>query len=436
MHMGHTHFKNHIFHFRMKKAFLIIVTTSVCHSLLFAQRDLAEPTILKQQYHDRFNLISQFEGGDLSRYIYTHITEFYPNIILQKSNDSQPLPLDLNHAIDSFQVSLGEKETTLAKYILENPVDGMIVIHHGNIVFESYPRMLPNQRHIYMSVSKPFASTLVAILEDRGLINVDVTIEEYVPELKNTAWDGILIKNILDMASGICWEFENGMDTYNDLSSCYMQFEGTIGWSPSTELTPNSPYDALRKMDSYKEQGLSNDYSGINTFILSWLIEKVTGKRYTDVLEEEIWQPMGAESDGLMLTPKKNTMAVYGGISSTLRDLGRFGMLFTPSGRTNVISKAYLEKIQRGGRPDLLKASVSIPFNILLDGEKPIFSTYQWDFTMDDGDFYKSGFHGQGLYVSPQRDLVIAYFGTSNKDGKGHDLKNISRQLAKSVIFR
>ena len=189
-------------------------------------------------------------------------------------------------------------------------------------------------------------------------------------------------------------------------------------------------------MDSYKEQGISNDYSGINTFILSWLIEKVTGKRYTDILESEIWQPMGAESDGLMLTPKRNSMAVFGGISSTLRDLGRFGLLFTPSGSKSVISNDYLKKIQQGGRPELLEESVSIPFNILVDGEKPVFSTYQWDFTMADGDFYKSGFHGQGLYLSPKKDLVIAYFGTYNKDGTGHDLKNISRQLAKSEIFR
>jgi CubicO group peptidase (beta-lactamase class C family) len=287
-----------------------------------------------------------------------------------------------------------------------------------------------------MSVSKPFVSAIVGILEDQRLIDVNQTIEAYIPVLKNTDWDGIKIINILDMASGICWEFENGMDTYNDLNSCYMQFEGAIGWSPSTEKTPSDPYEAILGMRSYKEQGLSNDYSGINTFLLSWLIEKVTGKRYADVLESEIWQPMGAESDGLMLTPKRNTMAVYGGISSTLRDLARFGLLFTPSGPKNAYSNEFLKKIQYGGRPELLEASKSIPYNTLLDGEKPVFSTYQWDFTMADGDFYKSGFHGQGLYISPKKELVIAYFGTSNKDGTGHDLKNISRQLAKSELFR
>ncbi|MEM1001039.1 MAG: serine hydrolase [Bacteroidota bacterium] len=368
----------------------------------FAQTDLVDYELTKH-YHERFSLINQFEGGDLSRYVYTHISEFYPNITLQKSNKSQPLPIAPNPAIDSFQVTLETKEMTLANYIQKTSVDGMIIIHRGNIAFEAYPRMQANQKHLYMSVSKPFVSTIIAILEDRELIDVNLTIEEYIPELENTAWEGIQIINILDMASGICWEFENGMETYNDLNSCYMQFEGAIGWSPYTDQTPNDPYEAILKMSSYKEQGLSNDYSGINTFLLSWLIEKVTGKRYTDILESEIWQPMGAENDGLMLTPKRNIMAVYGGISSTLRDLGRFGLLFVPSGPKSAISDVYLKKIQHGGRPELLNASLSIPFNILLDGEKPIFSTYQWDFTMADGTFIKVVFTDRDCIYHPKR---------------------------------
>jgi hypothetical protein len=44
-------------------------------------------------------------------------------------------------------------------------------------------------------------------------------------------------------------------------------------------------------------------------------------------------------------------------------------------------------------------------------GERPRHNAYQWDFVMDDGDFFKSGFRGQGLYVSPSRDLVVAYLG-------------------------
>ncbi|MGI9263111.1 MAG: serine hydrolase, partial [Woeseiaceae bacterium] len=70
-----------------------------------------------------------------------------------------------------------------------------------------------------------------------------------------------------------------------------------------------------------------------------------------------------------------------------------------------------------------------------VDGEMPRHNSYQWDFVMDDGDFFKGGFGGQGLYISPSRDLVIAFFGTFDADEKGHEMTRIARQLAKSGLF-
>jgi hypothetical protein len=49
---------------------------------------------------------------------------------------------------------------------------------------------------------------------------------------------------------------------------------------------------------------------------------------------------------------------------------------------------------------------------------------------MEDGDFFKSGYRGQGLYVSPARDLVIAYFGEEEVGQAAH-----ARALATSGLF-
>ena len=54
---------------------------------------------------------------------------------------------------------------------------------------------------------------------------------------------------------------------------------------------------------------------------------------------------------------------------------------------------------------------------------------------MNDGDFFKAGFGGQGLYISPSRDLVIAFFGSFDEIDKDHEMTRISRQLAKSGLF-
>jgi len=54
---------------------------------------------------------------------------------------------------------------------------------------------------------------------------------------------------------------------------------------------------------------------------------------------------------------------------------------------------------------------------------------------MSDGDFFKGGYGGQGLYISPSRDLVIAFFGSFEEDGTSHEMTRIARQLAKSGLF-
>ncbi|MEQ8423474.1 MAG: hypothetical protein RIA63_02115, partial [Cyclobacteriaceae bacterium] len=69
------------------------------------------------------------------------------------------------------------------------------------------------------------------------------------------------------------------------------------------------------------------------------------------------------------------------------------------------------------------------------DLEENKYSSYQWSGVYDDGDFYKAAHGGQGLYISPEKDLVIAFYGTANTDRQGSQLHVISRQLSKSGLF-
>jgi CubicO group peptidase (beta-lactamase class C family) len=99
-----------------------------------------------------------------------------------------------------------------------------------------------------------------------------------------------------------------------------------------------------------------------------------------------------------------------------------------------VVSDTYLENIQTGGRTELFSAGNEDDVT-LVDGEAPRHNSYQWDFVMHDGDFFKGGYGGQGLYISPSRDLVIAFFGTFDDNGEGHEMIRVARQLAKSGLF-
>ena len=114
----------------------------------------------------------------------------------------------------------------------------------------------------------------------------------------------------------------------------------------------------------------------------------------------------------------------------------RFGLLFTPSWRKvsekRLVSDAYLKKIQHGGRPEIFaKAGAGKLWMKVLADDPPRHNTYQWDFVMPDGDFFKAGMNGQGLYISASRDVVVAFFGSGDNPSVGVSLR-LARAVAKS----
>jgi len=387
-------------------------------------------------YHAEFNLDNWDEGGPLMRYVFLHMAEFWNHTLIPRSGPVTTLPVSLREDVSSFVATTANGRIPLQEYVRHSTVNAALILHKGEIVFEAFPRMLEEDKHNYMSVSKPFASTLIALLEERGLIDVGNPIEHYLPALSDSGWAGVPVLDILDMASGInCLEQTEG--SYTDPAHCYYQFEASLGWVKPTARTPASTYDYMATLVSHRPSGEAFEYTSPDTFVLGWLAESVTGRSYASLLSTEIWQKIGAESDAIIISPRRGVPIAHGGISSNLRDMARFGLMFTPSGRQGrapLISDAYLQKIQEGGRPEIF--NVGRENNIReVDGEASRHNSYQWDFVMEDGDFFKGGYGGQGLYISPSRDLVVAFFGTFDENRNGHEMTRISRQLAKSGLF-
>ena len=393
---------------------------------------LEEATSFRQQW----TMDNWDDGGPLMRYVFLNMSEFWNHSLIDRGGPVLTLPDAIRTDVGNFVTTTDQGEMTLTNYVNNSTVDGALVLHHGQVVFESYPHMLPEDKHLQMSVSKGFASTLIAILEDPEQIDVSQPVDSYLPKLAGSGWEGVPVIDILDMASGIgCLEGEEG--AYSNPQRCYYQYEASLGWLRPTDATMDSTFDYMASLDAHRPSGEAFEYTSPNTFILGWLIETISGQTYTDILSKEIWQKMGADSDGIIVAPRRGVPIASGGISSTLRDMARFGLLFTPGGRNgmdSLISDAYLSKIQSGGRPEIFNADREDDPR-MVDGEPARHNTYQWDFVMEDGDFFKGGFGGQGLYISPSRDLVVAFFGSFDENGKGHEMTRVARQLAKSGLF-
>lgn len=358
------------------------------------------------------------DGGNISRFAYLHTSEIFPTAAIYKGTNVMPLEEVPNPAIGAFIVSKQNGRTqTLAEYLADHQgFDGFIVLHHGKIVYESYPHMRSQDKHLIMSVTKAIIGTAVGILEDRGEIDINRPVADYIQALKATGWETVRIRDILEMASGM-EGIEHAPESYTDPTNKHYQYEASLGWLPKMANMPvfvkeEETYRYLASLKQLRKPGEVWAYNSTNTAILGWLLEEVTNKSIATVLSEEIWAPMGAESDAQIVVNSKGIAVAHGGLIVTLRDLARFGLLYTPSwnktAHKRIISEKFMKRILENGRVDLVKDRMF--------GPKPAWLShvaYQWDAVTKQSRFFKGGFGGQLLYVAPQKDVVIAYFGTN-----------------------
>ena len=213
-----------------------------------------------------------------------------------------------------------------------------------------------------------------------------------------------------------------GPAAYTDPADPFYRFEATLGWRPPV---PETAYSLVSSLSPARPSGEVYEYTSVNTFVLGWLVSRVTGLSLDAVLAREIWSRGGFEAPLSLCVSADGAPAIHGGLSMRLRDLARFGMLFTSG---SVVSAAHLRRIRaRDG------------LELRYPDDEPVVPwppSRQWNCVYDDGDLFKSGFGGQGLYVSVSRDLVIAYAGTPRADGAVHQLGAISRRLAVTLLAK
>ena len=375
-------------------------------------------------------------GGEPSAWAYLHMGELFSAVEIPSAGPGAVLEHAEAAEITQFEVQPG---VSLDEYVASGPVSGMVVVWRGRVAFERYPRMRPGQRHLLMSVTKAFTSAVAGILEARGVLDLSQPVDALIGELAGSGWAGVRGTDVLGMASGIdCLEIDVP-GGYDDPAHPFYRFEASLGWRPAQDQPVLSPYQVVAALPAHRPPGEAYEYTSVNTFVVSWLIERATGLPFAEVLAREIWQRARFEAPAQLCGSAAGAPASHGGLSATLRDLARFGMLFTPSAQIvtehPVISHEHLRRIQAGGRPELHRDRGAPLPGDATEAYGPALppASRQWDFAMNDGDLFKGGFGGQGLYVSPARDLVIAFTGTPRQDGSVNLLRWYSRRLAVTI---
>ena len=160
-----------------------------------------------KQQHERLptdDIWWTVNGPDM-RWNFKNLHQLFPTVTVYRSGPVKKLKSNTNPEIAAFPVSTPNGQLPFSEFIKSefSTTMGVVILHKGQIAFESYPRMKAHEKPIYWSVAKSLVGTLVRILEERGLVDVSKPIDSYLPDLKDTSLEGTPIRHLLDMASGL-----------------------------------------------------------------------------------------------------------------------------------------------------------------------------------------------------------------------------------------
>jgi CubicO group peptidase (beta-lactamase class C family) len=324
---------------------------------------------------------------------YKAMETVFPTHVIKAGDRPYPLPV----AASSLDVSFSYKSRpyTIEDFQDVSRASGLLVIHKGRIILERYAHGRgPNDRWTSFSIAKSVTSTLVgAAVRDGAIKSLDDPASRYIPELKGGSFEGVTIRNLLTMTSGVRFT-----EDYADPASDFSRF--TTGTGPSFfKLMSGQPRE--------HPAGSNYHYSTADSNLLGAVVIRATGKSLSDYLSEKIWQPFGMEQDGVWMVSDEGMET--GGIcfSATLRDYGRIGLFMLGGGLANgkpVLPKGWIE--------EATTKRIATSYSGLDYG-------YQW--WVRPGVFQGIGIMGQSLVVVPEEQLVIVQQSAWTTSGSPED---------------
>lgn len=337
------------------------------------------------------------------RWAMQHLRELYPTQPVSCRNGANwELPRG-NEIHDLKYCDSTGKETSLRKHMEEHNTDGFLIMRHGEVVFEEYFRgMTPRTPHMLFSLIKSIEATVIATLIGDGILDLEATIEKYVPELKDTAYEGATVRQLLDMESGVRYGYD--IDTESE----FYRHQQSIGPAARQLKVPVGSYNFLPTLQRTREHGEGMGYKESDHIALVWAAEKVTGIRFADLFSERIWSKVGAECDAQVQCDQLGHWGLH--LAVTLRDLARWGQMCLQDGKLDgkqIVPSAFFEDLRNNASVERLR-QCPIAGNFFPAGIG--YRSYFYRNEQHGEAIAGAGGMGQFCYVNPKYDTVIAFF--------------------------
>lgn len=345
---------------------------------------------------------------------FQHAAELFGTRTITRAGPVTPLP-QRPTALDDLPVPLvNAGATTWGQMLVSTHCDAVLVLHRGQVVHERYFNgMQPQTPHLLFSATKSMAGLMAATCVAEGLLDDGARVDSVIPELSGSAWGGATVRQVMDMTDGVDFS-----EDYVDERSDIFGYVAAVGWLPGQGTgkgaTPIGICDNLvthRRLHP-QARGSAFRYRSPATDVTAWLAQRAAQQSVSAWLQQRLWQPLGMEADASLMLDPTGTEICFAGLSATTRDVARLGQLLLQRGQhggAQLLPAAVVDDLVRGGSSQAFAQGGFVANNPAREGWS---YRSQWWVDPRRGFFAAMGAFGQRLFVCPEHNAVLVFFGS------------------------
>jgi CubicO group peptidase (beta-lactamase class C family) len=337
---------------------------------------------------------------------FTHVSQILPVAPIRAPAEASMLAQGPSLPLSDIAFELESGRMNAAAFLRENHSQGIIVLRKGRVLAEHYGHgQAASDQHIVFSVTKSVTALLAGILASQGKLDPDAPVPEYLPAAAGSAYGDCTVQHLLDMQVAIRF-IEDYLDPAGDVA----RYRVATGYNPpgdvrfeggTRDFVLSLPRDA-------GAHGREFSYVSPNIDCLGLVLEAAGGMSFAAMLEQFLWQPMGAGADAAITVDRFGAPRTAGGMLMQLRDMARLGELVRCRGNFNghqIVPEAWIDDLWHGGSPAAWQAAGNDMTIAIPNGR------YRscWYALGDAHDCLCAiGIHGQWIYIDPVTETVIA----------------------------
>ena len=272
----------------------------------------------------------------------------------------------------------------------QTDIHHVMVVRHGKVIAEAHPAPFKkDDLHTLYSCSKTFTMLAIGMLVDDGKLTVNDKVIDLLPDkapkIKSPALKKMTVKHLLTMTAGIKPSLELRQDG-DDWARIWLA----------------QPVTKLGKFQ----------YDSMCTFILSAIVQRITGKKLLEFLNERFFHPLGIYEADWEESPDGVNVGGWG-LRLTAESMAKAGICIMNHGKwedKQLVSAKWIDEASQK------HTNYSKPGKRQTDTNQG-YCYQMWRCLQPDA-FRADGAYGQFIVMSPKYDLVVVITGVSSNTGK------------------